>query len=61
MKKPNKNKKDNPERGRKVGEKRQKRAQKVKEKMARRKQMALKMKIQKEEKFQEYMNKLVGN
>lgn len=60
MKKPNKNKKDNPERGRKVGEKRQKRAKKVKDKLVRRKQTALKMKIQKEEKFQEYMDKLIG-
>lgn len=60
MKKPNRNKKDNPERGRKVGEKRQKRAKKVKDKLVRRKQTALKMKIQKEEKFQEYMDKLIG-
>ena len=61
MKKPNRNKKDNPERGKKRGIKEAKRRKAVRLKMVKRKESIRLDKIKKEQKFQEYLGNLMGN
>lgn len=60
MKKPNKQKSDNPERGRKKGIKEAKRRKTTKIKLAKRKEAIRMDKIRKERKFQQYMDNLTG-
>lgn len=60
MKKPNRKKADNPERGKKKGIKEAKRRKSVKVKMAKRKEAIRLNKIRKEQKFQEYLGNLMG-
>lgn len=60
MKKPSKNKSNNPERARKKGEKKAKRRKVVRAKKILRKEAIRIDKIRKERKFQEYMDNLVG-
>lgn len=59
MRKPNKS--NTPERARKKGEKEAKRRKAVKAKMVKRKEAVRMDRIRKEEKFQQYLNNLMGN
>lgn len=60
MKKPNFKKADNPERGKKKGLKDAKRRKATKAKLVKRKEAVRLDKIKKEQKFQDYLNNLMG-